>query len=360
MLSDNIRYFRKKNNLSQEELAEKIGVSRQSVSFWETGQTQPTIDNIIALSKIFNITSDMLLGNTDGSNTTQPVVNEGHQEKKKGKAGVIIAVAAICVAIAVAVIFTVFSMSNSTDDDALKASGSDSVAVSNTASDSSAAETDESGSTSADSTADNEGSGDTSADSEAPSKDTEPRETESKPDSQESDNVIKDPVAKPVDLFAVCRDFAIKRGELKGDFSIYQQPSELYGGYANEYFSITYWADSNMVEFCLHCPLDDETSHNFYLRMRGGYNKKYEYASSKYYRDTGESFRFAMGYIDPAVFSDRYPISCDMYEGSTTGQDQFMEDSRVGICDLIYCLKNFVAAEHMACSFSDFDFVNFD
>ena len=67
MLSDNIREYRKKSNMSQDELAEKLGVSRQSISLWETGQTQPTIDNIIALAKIFNISADTLLGNTDGT-----------------------------------------------------------------------------------------------------------------------------------------------------------------------------------------------------------------------------------------------------------------------------------------------------
>lgn len=114
-----------------------------------------------------------------------------------------------------------------------------------------------------------------------------------------------------------------------------------------------------MVEFCLHCPLDQTLSHNFYIRMRGGYNKKYEYLSSKYFRDTGESLRAATGYIDPAVFSDGYPISCDEYYGSFEGQNQFMEDTRVGICDLIKLLKEFVAVENMECDFSDFDFIHF-
>ena len=114
-----------------------------------------------------------------------------------------------------------------------------------------------------------------------------------------------------------------------------------------------------MVEFCLHCPLSETYSVNFYLRMRGGYNKKYEYLSSKYYRDTGESLRSAAGYIDPAVFSDSYPISCDKYEGSFDGQNEFMEESRVGICDLIRCLKEFVKVENMECDFSNFEFVNF-
>ena len=104
MLSDNIRSYRKKNNLSQDELAEKIGVSRQSVSFWETGQTQPTIDNIIALSRIFNISSDELLGNTENINTTQNEASVGSAKNKKNKTpwfvliGIIIAVI-ICVII---------------------------------------------------------------------------------------------------------------------------------------------------------------------------------------------------------------------------------------------------------------------
>ena len=71
MLSDNIREYRKKSNMSQDELAEKLGVSRQSISLWETGQTQPTIDNIIALAKIFNISADTLLGNADGTISSQ-------------------------------------------------------------------------------------------------------------------------------------------------------------------------------------------------------------------------------------------------------------------------------------------------
>ena len=173
------------------------------------------------------------------------------------------------------------------------------------------------------------------------------------------DDKTSAPVDVQFDLFSYCKNFAIKKGTLNGDYCIYQQPATRYGGYDNEYFSISYWSDSNMVEFCLHCPLSETYSHNFYLRMRGGYNKKYEYLSSKYYRDTGESLRSATGYIDPAVFSDSYPISCDKYEGSFDGQNEFMEESRVGICDLIRCLKEFVKVENMECDFSDFEFVNF-
>ena len=49
MLSDNIRNYRKENNLSQDELAEKLGVSRQSISLWENGQT-PTLGQLIRVN----------------------------------------------------------------------------------------------------------------------------------------------------------------------------------------------------------------------------------------------------------------------------------------------------------------------
>ena len=61
MLGDKIRQYRKKNHLSQEELAEQLGVSRQSISLWENNQTQPTIENIVVLSNLFNISTDELL-----------------------------------------------------------------------------------------------------------------------------------------------------------------------------------------------------------------------------------------------------------------------------------------------------------
>ena len=384
MLSDNIRSYRKKNNLSQDELAEKIGVSRQSVSFWETGQTQPTIDNIIALSRIFNISSDELLGNTENINTTQNEASVGSAKNKKNKTpwfvliGIIIAVI-ICVIIILllpsgngspakddsdsdaeshSVIQSDASHVNSLPDE--NSRGNPGL-TSSEASDESgeSASSDESDPQSASSPDESENStSDNSQDNSGPASSDE-SDSQSGSSTDESENTASGNDEKPFDLFSYCRDFAIEKGELNGDYCIYQQPAAKYGGYSNEYFSISYWSDSDMVEFCLHCPLDQTLSHNFYLRMRGGYNKKYEYLSSKYFRDTGESLRAATGYIDPAVFSDGYPISCDEYYGSFEGQNQFMEDTRVGICDLIKLLKEFVAVENMECDFSDFDFIHF-
>ena len=51
---DNLRILRKSKNISQEDLAEKVNVSRQSVSKWETGEAYPEMNNILQLCKIFH------------------------------------------------------------------------------------------------------------------------------------------------------------------------------------------------------------------------------------------------------------------------------------------------------------------
>ena len=51
---ENLQTLRKLNHLSQEKLAQKVGVSRQSVSKWETGEAYPEMANILALCKIFH------------------------------------------------------------------------------------------------------------------------------------------------------------------------------------------------------------------------------------------------------------------------------------------------------------------
>jgi len=61
MLSEKIQILRKQSGMSQEQLAEKITVSRQAVSKWEQGESFPDIDNIVQLSKIFSVSTDYLL-----------------------------------------------------------------------------------------------------------------------------------------------------------------------------------------------------------------------------------------------------------------------------------------------------------
>lgn len=60
--------LRKKRGLSQEELAEKLGVSRQAVSKWERSEASPDTDNLIALAKIYGLTLDQLIYGTEEPN----------------------------------------------------------------------------------------------------------------------------------------------------------------------------------------------------------------------------------------------------------------------------------------------------
>ena len=59
--AERILYCRKKAKLSQEELASKLGVSRQAVSKWETGESIPDMNNLAALAEIFDVSLDWLI-----------------------------------------------------------------------------------------------------------------------------------------------------------------------------------------------------------------------------------------------------------------------------------------------------------
>lgn len=62
-LSKNLYYLRKRDKITQEELAERLGVSRQSVSKWETGEAYPEMEKLVALCDLYHITLDELVKN---------------------------------------------------------------------------------------------------------------------------------------------------------------------------------------------------------------------------------------------------------------------------------------------------------
>ena len=74
--SDKLIALRRKAGWSQEELAERLNVSRQSVSKWEGAQSMPDIDKIVQLSSLFSVTTDYLL--KDGRDDPQPAAAETH------------------------------------------------------------------------------------------------------------------------------------------------------------------------------------------------------------------------------------------------------------------------------------------
>ena len=74
-----LQELRKRNGYSQEVLAEKLGVSRQSISKWERAESSPEIDNLMALANIYGMTVDELL-NTDKDKS---IVNTQKPKKEK-------------------------------------------------------------------------------------------------------------------------------------------------------------------------------------------------------------------------------------------------------------------------------------
>ncbi|HEM9532901.1 TPA: helix-turn-helix transcriptional regulator [Streptococcus agalactiae] len=65
-----LREERKKRGFTQQEVADKIGINRGSYSNWENGKREPTLDNIIKLANILDVTVDYLLGRSDNFSNT--------------------------------------------------------------------------------------------------------------------------------------------------------------------------------------------------------------------------------------------------------------------------------------------------
>ena len=61
ILADKIAALRKKNGWSQEELAEQLGVTRQSISKWESAGATPDLERILMMARIFGVSCDYLL-----------------------------------------------------------------------------------------------------------------------------------------------------------------------------------------------------------------------------------------------------------------------------------------------------------
>lgn len=99
MLSETIYTLRRKAGLSQEQLAEKVGVSRQAISKWEGGLSVPELDKLQALGKVFGVTLDQLV-NGDASPQSAPS-QPAPPPRKESRSGL-----ALCIAGAVCLIFT--------------------------------------------------------------------------------------------------------------------------------------------------------------------------------------------------------------------------------------------------------------
>lgn len=65
MLSDRLKELRKEQQLSQRSLADKLDISQQSITAWETGRSEPTSGALTKIANFFGVSADYLLGQTD-------------------------------------------------------------------------------------------------------------------------------------------------------------------------------------------------------------------------------------------------------------------------------------------------------
>lgn len=62
IFGDNLKTLRKKRGLTQQELADKVGTNRVNVTKWETGRTEPSLENIVKLADLLDVSLDWLFG----------------------------------------------------------------------------------------------------------------------------------------------------------------------------------------------------------------------------------------------------------------------------------------------------------
>ena len=80
-ISEKIQILRRDKEWSQDELAEKLNVSRQSVSKWESGKALPDSEKILAMANLFDVSTDFLL-----KDEQEPVFVDDEKEQTKEKA----------------------------------------------------------------------------------------------------------------------------------------------------------------------------------------------------------------------------------------------------------------------------------
>ena len=78
-----IKFLRERNNLTQEELAKKVPVTREAVSKWETGRRIPDIETLIILSNIFNVSIESLLSGEESNNAVVNLYKDNIKLHKK-------------------------------------------------------------------------------------------------------------------------------------------------------------------------------------------------------------------------------------------------------------------------------------
>ena len=95
-IAERLQDLRKKAGYSQEQVAEMLGISRQAVSKWESGQGKPDIENIIKLTEVYSVSADYILLGTEKASVTVSEKKELSHEYKKA-IGIIAIIAATAI-----------------------------------------------------------------------------------------------------------------------------------------------------------------------------------------------------------------------------------------------------------------------
>ena len=349
MIGDNIRKYRKASNMSQDELAEKLDVTRQSISLWENGQTQPSLDNIMTLAKLFGVTTDDLLSEDNTPFEAGGVLSGLDEPKPKSKKGGKIALI-ICITVVILAVLTALGIWKFSDQLGIDIGGT-STETSNSAIEKESLKI----------SAPEKISSQKAASSTVKKSSTKKSKKSSNSASKTASKKTKSTASKPAqkDLYGTIKKVIFKLGETSGDCCMINKTAPTYGGEPGDNFSVTYWASDDEISVCMTYALDETYCLNTYLFIPKKYSGKYEYISSYNYIDGGQSVYEASGTVNASSFTKKTPLPAESLNCPSDVSPDFTELCRQSMCSLIGCMKNFLKKENVGLTLKDFGFTKF-
>ena len=109
-IAERLQELRRKAGYSQEQVAEKLGISRQAISKWESGQGNPEIDNVVKLTEIYNVSADYILLGRENNISVSELDKKTEPEKKtmsKEATGTLAVISVIAATALVTVLFII-------------------------------------------------------------------------------------------------------------------------------------------------------------------------------------------------------------------------------------------------------------
>ena len=107
-IAERLQELRRKAGYSQEQVAEKLGISRQAISKWESGQGNPEIDNVVKLTEIYNVSADYILLGRENNISVSELDKKTEPEKKTMSKEAKVTLAVISVIAATALVTVLF------------------------------------------------------------------------------------------------------------------------------------------------------------------------------------------------------------------------------------------------------------